>query len=316
MSDTTTCTNCGTEVPAAAAFCTGCGQALAAAAAPPPPAPPAPVDPAPADDATRVETPGLNDATQVTPPPPSEPAPSPYAAPSTPPPPPAPAASAPWGPATSEPPTAAPWTPPTGGEPPVAPAAAPPAGWQQPTPPPGAPAYAPAAAAPAAAGWQSPSAASPPPWGAATEAPPAAKPGGSVLGGLVGLVGSILVLVGVFSGWVKLGNTGTVTAWSLTAGDGLLKSQTPYVIVALAAAAVVISLVLLTGIARPLARIIALLLGIAIIGVTAANWAEIASFVTDNFPSSFEATTAIGFYFTIAGGVLVIIAALIPAKKS
>jgi len=295
VSDTTTCSNCGTEVPAAAAFCTGCGQSMAA--------PAAPAAAPPVDDATRVETPGLNDATQVTPPPPSA-APGAFAAGSTPPPPPPSA------------PPAGPWTPPT--EPPTAAPAPPPQTWQQPAPPTappaGAPAYAPPAP-PAGAGWQAPGAAAAPAWGATPEAPPAAKKGGSVLGGLVGLIGSVLVLVGVFSGWVKLGSTGTVTAWSLTEGDGLLKTQTPYAIVALAAAAVVVSLVLLTGIARPVARILAILLGIAIIGVTAANWAEIASFVTDNFPSSFKATTAIGFYLAIGGGVLVILSALMPAKK-
>lgn len=293
MSDTTTCSNCGTEVPAAAAFCTGCGQSMAAPAAAPP-----------VDDATRVETPGLNDATQVTPPPPSAAAPAAFAAPPTAPPPP-PAA-----------PAAGPWTPPA--EPPTAAPPPPPPAWQQPAPPAppaGAPAYAPPAAPAGAPGWQTPGAAAAPAWGAAAEAPPAAKKGGSLLGGLVGLIGAVLALVGVFSGWVKLGDTGTVTAWSLTEGEGLLKTQTPYAIVALAAAAVVVSLVLFTGIARPLARILALLLGIAIIGVTAANWAEIASFVTDNFPSSFKATTAIGFYLTIAGGVLVILSALMPAKK-
>ncbi len=136
-----------------------------------------------------------------------------------------------------------------------------------------------------------------------------------MLGGLVGIVGAVLAIVGVFSGWVKLGNTGTVSAWSLTAGEGLLKTQTPYVIVGLAAAAIVVALLLFTGIARTPVRIVTALVGVAIIGVTAANWAEIAAFVTDNFPSSFEATTAIGFYLTIAGGVLVFISALLPAKK-
>jgi hypothetical protein len=125
----------------------------------------------------------------------------------------------------------------------------------------------------------------------------------------------VLTIVGVFSGWVKLGNTGTVTAWSLTAGDGLLKSQTPYVIIALAGVAGIASLLLFAGIARTAVRIVAALTGIAIVGVTAANWGEIASFVTDNFPSSFEATTAIGFYLAIIGGVLVIVSALLPAKK-
>jgi hypothetical protein len=136
-----------------------------------------------------------------------------------------------------------------------------------------------------------------------------------VLGGIVGLVGATLTIVGVFSGWVKLGDTGTVTAWSLTAGEGLLKTQTPYAILGLAGLAGIASIVLFTGFARTLVRIVVAVAGLAIVGVTAANWGEIASFVTDNFPSSFEATTAIGFYLAIAGGVLVFIAALLPAKK-
>ena len=119
----------------------------------------------------------------------------------------------------------------------------------------------------------------------------------------------------LLSGWVKLGSTGTVTAWSLTQGDGLLKSQTPYAIVALASVAGLASLLLFTGIARTPVRIVTALVGLAIIGVTAANWAEIASYVTDTFPSSFQANSAIGFYLAIAGGVLVFVAALLPAKK-
>ncbi|MGN6693239.1 MAG: zinc ribbon domain-containing protein [Aquihabitans sp.] len=303
MSDTMACSNCGTQVPAAAAFCTGCGQPMAAAAPPPPPPPPSDPTPAPTDapDATQVVTPGLHDATQVTPPPPSAPAPSPYAPPA--PPPPSTTGSGPWGPSTSEPPTAAPWTPPTAA-PPASPAAPPPPAWQQPTPPPGPSAYPPAPGASGAAAW-----------GAAPEPEATKATGGSVLGGLLGIIGAALALAGIFSGWVKLGDTGTVSAWSLTSGDGVIKTQTPYVILALAAAAVVVSLVLFTGIARTLTRITAALLGVAIIGVTAANWAEIASFVTDNFPSAFKANTAIGFYLTIAGGVLVIISALMPAKK-
>jgi len=310
VSDTTTCSNCGTEVPPTASFCTGCGQPLSAAAAPPPPPPPPAAEPTSGDDATRVETPGLNDATQVTPPPPSAPAPSPYAAPA--PPPPAAPASGPWGPSSSEPPTAAPWSPPTTTGQPASPAAPAAPSWQQPTAPP-----APAGYPPAGADWQPAGAAAAAPWGAATEADAAPKKqtGGSVFGGLIGLIGAVLVIIGVFSGWVKLGSTGTVTAWSLTEGEGLLKTQTPYAILVLAAASVVVSLVLFTGIARTLARIVAALLGLAIIGATAANWGEIASFVTDNFPSSFEATTAVGFYFAIAGGVLVFASALMPAKK-
>ncbi|MCU1452920.1 MAG: Double zinc ribbon, partial [Acidimicrobiales bacterium] len=65
MSETTTCPACNTALPAGAAFCTSCGTRLGtegatapAAAAPPPP---------PGPDVTRVDTPGLHDATQVQP---------------------------------------------------------------------------------------------------------------------------------------------------------------------------------------------------------------------------------------------------------
>lgn len=293
------CSNCGTDVPAAAAFCTGCGQPMQAAAPPPP-------------DPTRVDTPGLNDATQVTPPPPSDPAPSPFAPP--------PSAAEPlppgsWGApsapsAPSGPPTSAPWNPP---------ASPPPPSWQQPTaPPPGAATFGAPGTTGAPPTWgQVPGApGSAPAWGEPAPAPAStSRTSPSILGGLVGIIGSVLAIVGVFSGWVKLGSTGTVTAWSLTQGDGLLKSQTPYAIVALASVAGLASLLLFTGIARTPVRIVTALVGLAIVGVTAANWAEIASYVTDNFPSSFEANTAIGFYLAIAGGVLVFIAALLPAKK-
>jgi hypothetical protein len=184
------------------------------------------------------------------------------------------------------------------------PTAPPPPAWQQPTAPPAPSGYPPATGAAGA-----------PAWGAAPEPETAKTTGGSVLGGIVGIIGAALALAGIFSGWVKLGDTGTVSAWSLTSGDGLIKTQTPYVILVLAAAAVVVSLVLFTGIARTITRITAALLGVAIIGVTAANWAEIASYVTDNLPSDFKANTAIGFFFTIAGGGLVIASALMPAKK-
>ncbi len=207
-------------------------------------------------------------------------------------------------------PTSAPWNPPASPPPPT---------WQPPTaPPPGAATFTapgPAQSAPPTWGQGNAGATGVPAWGDAQPAAPATKGSSSFLGGLVGLVGAVLTIVGVFSGWVKLGSTGTVTAWSLTAGEGLLKSQTPYVIVALAGLGGLAALLLFAGIARTAVRIVAALTGIAIVAVTAANWAEIASFVTDNFPSSFKATSAIGFYLAIAGGVLVFVSALLPAKK-
>ena len=310
MTDTISCPHCSASVPSGAAFCTSCGQPLGM--------PAAPAADGPADD-TRVDTPGLHDATQVQPAAP--PPPSPFA----PPPPPAafdPATTSPsagpWGPGgagaphaapPAAPPSAPPWTPP---EPP------PPATWQQPqASPPGA-SYDPAASPPI--GGQPWDSSAPPAWGTPAPVPPAteAKRTKSPIGGIVALIGAIVAIVGVFSGWVTLdpgSNSETVTGWSLTVGEGLLKSSDPYLIVGLAAVAVVLAILLFAGVARVAVRIVTILVGLGIVGVAIANWMSIASFVTDNLPESFEATGAIGFYLAIAGGVLVAIAGLMPAKK-
>jgi hypothetical protein len=158
-----------------------------------------------------------------------------------------------------------------------------------------------------------------PAWGAAPAAPPAAAAkASSPLGGIAAIVGAVLTIAGVFSGWVTLGPEGsTVTdsGWSLTTGDGFLKSNDPYVLVGLAAAAVVIGLLLFVGAVRPLARLGAIGVGIGIVAVTALNWMAIADFVTDNFTSDFQADAAIGFYLAIAGGIVTAIGGLLPAKK-
>ncbi|MEZ5183788.1 MAG: zinc ribbon domain-containing protein [Acidimicrobiales bacterium] len=112
------------------------------------------------------------------------------------------------------------------------------------------------------------------------------------------------------------GDTVTDSAWSLTSGDGFLKSNDPYLLLGLGVAAVVIGLLLFVGTLRPLVRIAAIVVGVAIVATAALNWSSIASFVTDNFASDFEAKTAIGFYLVIAGGIVTAIAALLPAKSS
>ncbi|QXC61657.1 zinc ribbon domain-containing protein [Aquihabitans sp. G128] len=74
MSDTMSCPNCSATLPAGAAFCTSCGTRIGADAA----ASAAPAAPAPPEDATRVDNPGLHDATQVfTPPAPAYEPPAP-----------------------------------------------------------------------------------------------------------------------------------------------------------------------------------------------------------------------------------------------
>jgi hypothetical protein len=125
----------------------------------------------------------------------------------------------------------------------------------------------------------------------------------------------VLAIAGVFSGWVELGDLGTVSGWSLTEGEGLIKSNDPYLLVGLGAAALVGGVLLLVGVARTLVRIAVILLGLTIVGVAVLNWLSIADFIEDTQATSFEASAAIGFYLTIAGGIVAAIGGLIPGSK-
>jgi hypothetical protein len=136
-----------------------------------------------------------------------------------------------------------------------------------------------------------------------------------VVGGLITIVGAVLAIAGVFSGWVELGDLGTVSGWSLTEGEGLIKSNDPYLLVGLGAAALVGGVLLLVGVARTLVRIAVILLGLTIVGVAVLNWLSIADFIEDTQATSFEASAAIGFYLTIAGGIVAAIGGLIPGSK-
>ncbi|MFN8019387.1 MAG: zinc-ribbon domain-containing protein [Acidimicrobiales bacterium] len=291
MTDTIGCPHCGAQLPAAAAFCTSCGQRVGA-------------------DQTLVDTPGLNDPTQVVPPV-APPHPNPPAPPEMAPPmpteaplPPAPT-SGPWGPTSTAsvpdgPPTTAPWDPP---------ANPPPPSWQQPTPPMEPQAWAgPGGMAPASVYGTAP---------APAGAPTGRRP--SIAGGLAAIVGAILTIAGVFSGWVTLrpeGSRVTVSMWSLASGDGFLKTNDPYVLIALAGCAGLVGLLLLVGVGRTVARILAILIGLGILGLVAADWMSISNFVQDHFPTSFQAQTAVGLYLAVAGGIVTIIAGLLPAKKA
>jgi hypothetical protein len=136
-----------------------------------------------------------------------------------------------------------------------------------------------------------------------------------VVGGLITIVGALLAIAGVFSGWVELGDLGTVSGWSLTEGEGLIKSNDPYLLVGLGAAALVGGVLLLVGVARTVVRIAVILLGLTIVGVAVLNWLSIADFIEDTQATSFEASAAIGFYLTIAGGIVAAIGGLIPGSK-
>lgn len=288
MTDTKDCPNCSATLPAGATFCTSCGTRIGEGghAAPP-------TDSAPAEDATRVDNPGLGDSTQVFSPPPAappEPNPQPYAPP-----------SAPWQPADapSAPPAGPPsppsWNPPGN---PQAPA------WQQPQP-----------AAPAQ-GWGAPPGAAPQ-WGAPAPASTGngTQTDGSPIGGVIAMVGGVLALVGLFTAWVGSNQTdATTSGWDLISGDKGLKSNDPYLILALGIGALVIGLLLFTGVARPLVRIAAVVVGVAVIAVALRDWLSIVDLVKDA-SSDVEITAQFGFYLTIAGGIVTAAAALLPAQR-
>ncbi len=146
--------------------------------------------------------------------------------------------------------------------------------------------------------------------------PAAPARGGSVLGGLVALVGGALTLVSLFTAWIGAdGTSKTVTGWDLTSGDPFigLESNDPYLLLALSIGAVVIGLLLFTGKARSALRIAAVLVGATIISVLVRDWLSIADIVKD-IPGA-KITQEFGYYLGIAGGALTIVAGLLPGKK-
>jgi hypothetical protein len=294
VSDSTICPSCDASVPAGATFCTSCGAKVGGASAA--------ASPAPSEhgagsdaDATRVDAPGLHDATEVFHPP---------AAPGAPPPP-----AAPWQPSESAPPSpsgTAPWDPPAPPSPPP---------WQQPPPQAGG-----------QGGWGQPAPQAPPTseqWGAPAPEPAPSSSSAkapSPLGGLVAAVGSVLVLVGLFLPWI--GNNRDdgryeASGWDLTSGDQALESTDPYLVLALGVVGLVVAALLFTGLARIIVRIAAVIAGVAVVAILARDWMTITDLVADDqgVDSTFEVAAQLGFYLTIAGAVVLALAALAPATK-
>jgi hypothetical protein len=301
VTDTTTCPTCAATLPAAAVFCTNCGARLGGA--PPVPAsapPPPPVDP------TRVDNPGLTDPTQAYAAPPPAPGALPFA-----PAPPPPAPSAPWQPASD---TSGPWA----GAPTAPPAPADTPAWVHAAqalstaPPP------PTTAVPPVGGFGGP---------ASAPAPgPGGSPGGSPAGAILALVGGVLTLVGTFLPWVTNNLTDAgLSGWDLTSGDkgfrlpdGTLltfESLDPYVLVALGALSLFVGVMSFGAATRKVARLLAVVSGLAVIGLLVRDWTSLASVVSDKAPVGFEVESAIGFYLAIAGGGLTALSALMPSKS-
>jgi len=145
------------------------------------------------------------------------------------------------------------------------------------------------------------------------------------LGAALAVLGGILTVVGIFMPWVKsnLSDNG-LSAWDLTSGDkgfrlpdGALltfESLDPYVILALGAGALLIGVLALSGSSRSLSKVLGAVVGLGIIGYIIRDWTSLASVVQEKAPSSFEVSSDIGFYLTIAGGALVLLSALMPSQ--
>ena len=291
MSDEITCKYCSAAVPLGAVFCPSCGTWLGGSMQTAEPTAAFPRQ-AWTLDATRVEAPEPIDTTQVFSPAPAQPLATPFN--QDPP--------SPWQPAeTRLTPTA--WTPPA--PPPGAPS------WQAPGPAPGAP-----------QGWEIAPAT---PRGApSVTAPGPATKGGSVLGGTAALLGGVLTLVSLFTAWIGSNSPHqTVTGWDLTSGDAVLslvsgrsihfESTDPYFLVGLGLGALAVGVLLFTGTARSIVRVVAAAVGLAIVGVLVRDWLSIADVLQDI--SGAEVTRQFGYYIGLGGGVLTIIAAMLPGKK-
>lgn len=180
--------------------------------------------------------------------------------------------------------------------------------------PPGSP------GAPGVAAWGAAGAASPSTWTpSSTPAPvpsPGASKGGSVGGGVLAIIGAILVLVGVFSPWLG-SNQGsdTITGWKLREASSGFETKDPYLLLAIGIVAIIVAIVLFVGIARTLARVVVVLLGLAVILTHVRDWVDISDIV-EKLPTSVKITAEYGFYLGIVGAVLLIVAALLPAKKT
>ena len=94
-------------------------------------------------------------------------------------------------------------------------------------------------------------------------------------------------------------------------GEGSIPSRKP---LALGAGALLIGVLALSGSSRSLSKVVGAVVGLGIIGYIIRDWTSLASVVQEKAPSSFEVSSDIGFYLTIAGGALVLLSALMPSQ--
>lgn len=144
----------------------------------------------------------------------------------------------------------------------------------------------------------------------------------SMLGGALAILGGLATIVGLFLPWLESNQDGVdassgwdlTSGWAPASGANELTSNDPYIVLGLGIAALVIGFMLLQGVARPIARIAAIVVGVAVIGVLVYDWLQVTDHISD-MASSIEVTQAFGSFVTIGGGVLTALGAILPAKK-
>ena len=349
MTDPGSCPNCGTALPDGAAFCTNCGSKVDAGGASATGASATPVSSSVADDVTRVETPGLHDATQVLPTPPLAHAPEsgeptltdggseapPWV-------PPAPPPQAPWQPPSTD------GAPPRGAQPGawqpgvaqggvahggVAPPGVAQSGaWQPPPPPPpdwaqrgpaSGQAWPPPSAPSAPPGqWQQTASGPWPPGGAAPAAVASRPRTGAGLAAALAFLGAILLVVSVFGLWLQSATASVakvkLTGWEMvTKKDkaGALRSPDPAILLAIAAASIAVGGLLIAGKTKILMRALLALAGIGAMVVFVRDYLSIKEAVKHNFDSTTTIDFKYGFWVGAAGAAILLVAAAVPPRR-
>ena len=112
-----------------------------------------------------------------------------------------------------------------------------------------------------------------------------------------------------------VGNEDSLTGWALaTKADIRITTDDPYWLLALGIVALAVSVVLFVR-AMPALRIALAVVGLAIVGLTIYDLSSIRSVVQDTFSNDEAINFQLGLWLTLAGGIVCIVAACLPAAR-
>lgn len=132
------------------------------------------------------------------------------------------------------------------------------------------------------------------------------------------MIGGVLTVIGLFIGWFELttpAGTQTIKGWDLASSDtSPFSSNDPYLLLVLGLVGIAVGAALFLGKFRTIARVIAVVAGVAAILVVLRDWMTASDLVKDS--AGWKLTQQVGFFVPIIGGVLTAVAAVLPANKS